>query len=122
MQDTSWELTGCMPRAALHRASNRLDWMYQGGMVAKAEADKRSEEQLLGQRAADLSNAAGAAPGQARACMRPPCPACAVRLDASSAGSDDMPARQTLKRGMSGTSSRWRHMHLLHSRMQGDRR
>ena len=26
------------------RQSDRLDWMYQGGMVARTEADKRSEE------------------------------------------------------------------------------
>ena len=38
--------------------SNRLDWMYQGGMVAKAEADKRNEEQLLGQKPVQLQEAA----------------------------------------------------------------
>ena len=27
------------------RRSDKLDWMYQGGMVAKAEANKRVEEQ-----------------------------------------------------------------------------
>ena len=27
-----------------------MDWMYQGGMVAKAEADKRQEEQMTGAR------------------------------------------------------------------------
>ncbi len=27
------------------RKSDKLDWMYQGGMVAKAEANKRVEEQ-----------------------------------------------------------------------------
>ena len=27
------------------RKSAKLDWMYQGGMVAKAEANKRVEEQ-----------------------------------------------------------------------------
>lgn len=38
--------------------SDRLDWMYQGGMVAKAEADKRNEEQLLGQKPVQLQEAA----------------------------------------------------------------
>jgi hypothetical protein len=32
--------------------------MYQGGMVAKQEADKRAEEQLLGVRPVDLVEAA----------------------------------------------------------------
>ena len=32
----------------LCRAADRLDWMYQGGMTAKVEADKRSEEAMLG--------------------------------------------------------------------------
>ncbi len=31
------------------RKSDKLDWMYQGGMVAKAEANKRMEEQQAAQ-------------------------------------------------------------------------
>lgn len=32
-----------------------MDWMYQGGMLAKQEADKRAEEQLMGKVAADVA-------------------------------------------------------------------
>ena len=31
--------------SCVRRKSDKLDWMYQGGMVAKAEANKRVEEQ-----------------------------------------------------------------------------
>lgn len=31
------------------RRSDKLDWMYQGGMVAKAEANKRMEDQQAAQ-------------------------------------------------------------------------
>lgn len=30
------------------KAADRIDWMYSGGMMAKAEADKRSEDAMLG--------------------------------------------------------------------------
>lgn len=40
----------------MDRDSKRLDWMYQGGMVAKQEADKRAEEQLLGVKEAQLKD------------------------------------------------------------------
>lgn len=29
------------------RRSDRLDWMYQGGMLAKQEAEKRQEEAMM---------------------------------------------------------------------------
>ena len=48
------------------RASNRLDWMYQGGMVAKAEADKRNEEQMLGARPVELEQRLPPPPRPAR--------------------------------------------------------
>ena len=32
-----------------HRAADRLDWMYQSGMTARMEADKRNEDAMLGQ-------------------------------------------------------------------------
>lgn len=32
----------------------RLDWMYQGGMVAKQEADKRADAQLMGDKVVEL--------------------------------------------------------------------
>jgi hypothetical protein len=49
----TWVLGWC-------RQSNRLDWMYQGGMVARQEADKRAEEALLGSREAQLKDEAAA--------------------------------------------------------------
>lgn len=36
------------------RKQERLDWMYQGGMVAKQEAEKRSDAQMLGEKDVDL--------------------------------------------------------------------
>ena len=36
------------------RKQERLDWMYQGGMVAKQEAEKRADAQLLGEKDVDL--------------------------------------------------------------------
>ena len=33
--------------AIMSRRSDRLDWMYQGGMLAKQEAEKRTEEAMM---------------------------------------------------------------------------
>lgn len=33
--------------AVVCRRSDRLDWMYQGGMLAKQEADQRTEEAMM---------------------------------------------------------------------------
>ena len=43
-----------------NRKQERLDWMYQGGMVAKAEAEKRADAQLLGEKEVDLPAAEAA--------------------------------------------------------------
>lgn len=45
-------------RVGANSQADRLDWMYSGGMVAKQEADKRAEEQLLGVRPVELAEAA----------------------------------------------------------------
>lgn len=39
------------------RKQERLDWMYQGGMVAKQEAQKRADAQLLGEKEVELKAA-----------------------------------------------------------------
>ncbi|CAK0779174.1 hypothetical protein CVIRNUC_004711 [Coccomyxa viridis] len=39
------ELDALAHAAGIKQRSDKLDWMYQGGMVAKAEANKRVEEQ-----------------------------------------------------------------------------
>ena len=44
------------PGSALHRKQDRLDWMYKGGMVAKQDAEKRVDEQLLGDRQVELKS------------------------------------------------------------------
>ena len=38
------------------RPDERLDWMYGGGMVAQMDADKRSEQALLGERLPDATD------------------------------------------------------------------
>ena len=38
----------------LSRKQDRLDWMYQGGMVARQEAEKRADEQMLGEKDVQL--------------------------------------------------------------------
>lgn len=50
----------------LRSQADRLDWMYQGGMVGMQEANKRAEEQLLGVRPVELAEPA--APSKVRAC------------------------------------------------------
>ena len=40
------------------RKSDRLDWMYQGGMLARAEAEKRNEEAMLAGKPVTLGTAA----------------------------------------------------------------
>lgn len=40
------------------RKQERLDWMYQGGMVAKQEAEKRADAQMLGEKEVELQAAA----------------------------------------------------------------
>ena len=47
--------------------ADRLDWMYQGGMVGMQEANKRAEEQLLGVRPVELAEPAE--PSKVRACL-----------------------------------------------------
>jgi hypothetical protein len=39
-----------------HRPDERLDWMYGGGMVAQMDAEKRSEQALLGERLPDAND------------------------------------------------------------------
>ncbi|KAK9819174.1 hypothetical protein WJX81_003487 [Elliptochloris bilobata] len=56
--------------AGVKSQADRLDWMYSGGMVAKQEADKRAEEQLLGVRPVELAEAA--APSKAEAVAQLP--------------------------------------------------
>eukprot|EP00884_Botryococcus_braunii_P018768 jgi/Botrbrau1/5575/Bobra.97_2s0006.1 len=50
------ELRAVAEATGVLKESTRLDWMYQGGMVAKQEADKRAEEQLLGVKEAPLKD------------------------------------------------------------------
>ena len=38
------------------RPDERLDWMYGGGMVAQMDAEKRSEQALLGERLPDAND------------------------------------------------------------------
>lgn len=46
-------------QAAGHKLkSDRLDWMYQGGMLARAEAEKRNEEAMLAGKPVTLGTAA----------------------------------------------------------------
>ncbi len=40
------------------RKSDRLDWMYQGGMLARVEAEKRNEEAMLAGKPVTLGTAA----------------------------------------------------------------
>ena len=56
-----------LPCRGLRSQADRLDWMYQGGMVGMQEANKRAEEQLLGVRPVELAEPAE--PSKARACM-----------------------------------------------------
>ena len=39
-----------------HRATEKMDWMYAGGMTAQMDADKRNEQALLGERLPDASD------------------------------------------------------------------
>ncbi|EIE25794.1 hypothetical protein COCSUDRAFT_13100 [Coccomyxa subellipsoidea C-169] len=59
------ELETVAHAAGVKDKSDKLDWMYQGGMVAKAEADKRNDEQLLGAKPLQLQDAAAPSAGNA---------------------------------------------------------
>ena len=50
-----YELLSALP---VCRKSDRLDWMYQGGMLARAEAEKRNEEAMLAGKPVTLGTAA----------------------------------------------------------------
>ncbi|CAL8469997.1 g9539 [Coccomyxa elongata] len=52
------EIEAVAHAAGVKDKSDKLDWMYQGGMVARAEADKRNEEQLLGAKPMQIQEAA----------------------------------------------------------------
>ena len=47
------------------RPDERLDWMYGGGMVAQMDAEKRSEQALLGERLPDATDQ----PAEVRRCF-----------------------------------------------------
>ena len=55
-----FEWRSCEQLSALPvcRKSDRLDWMYQGGMLARAEAEKRNEEAMLAGKPVTLGTAA----------------------------------------------------------------
>ena len=49
-----------------HREQDRLDWMYQGSMMAKAEASQRQEEAMLEGKPVQLDADGG--PSKVRGC------------------------------------------------------
>ena len=46
----SWLIGELIATILIYRKQERLDWMYQGGMVAKQEAEKRQDAQMLGEK------------------------------------------------------------------------